>query len=43
MRTQTRYRRANTDLPHGVRSYRRFGMRLFAKLIAARVSMFLGR
>src|SRR6266567_4720089 len=43
MRTQTRYRRANTDLPHDVPSYRRFGMRLFAKLVTARVSMFLGR
>ena len=43
MRTQTRFRRANTDLLHDVLSYRRFGMRLFAKLVTARVSMFLGR
>jgi len=43
MRTQTRFRRANTDLPHDVPNYGRFGMRLFAKLVTARVSMFLGR
>src|SRR5216683_2880743 len=36
MRTQTRYRRANTDLPHDVPSYRRFGIGLFAKLVTAR-------
>jgi len=40
MRTQTRFRRANTDLPHECRITGDFGMRLFAKLVTARVSMF---
>ncbi|WP_246731443.1 hypothetical protein [Methylocapsa sp. S129] len=43
MRTQIQHRRADADLPRDVSCYRGFPMRLFAKLIAARVSMLLGR
>jgi hypothetical protein len=41
-RTQTRFRRADTDLPTGVPSYRGFGLKLLTRLIATRISMLLG-
>ena len=43
MRTHTKFRRADYPLPADVPSYRGFGPKLFAKLIAARFSMLLGR
>lgn len=43
MRTQTKFRQANSDIPNDAPSYRRFPIKLFSKLIAARMSMFLGR
>ena len=43
MRTQIEHRRADTDPPSDAPCYRGFPMRLFAKIIAARVSMLLGR
>lgn len=43
MRTQTRHRRSEKELPHDAPAYRRFPLRLFSKLIAARIAMFRGR
>jgi hypothetical protein len=43
MRMQTRDRRAETAIPSDAPAYSRFPMRLFAKLIRARIKMFLGR
>jgi hypothetical protein len=43
MRDQIEHRRANTDLPRDVPCYRGFPMKLYAKVISARVSMLLGR
>jgi hypothetical protein len=43
MRTQIEHRRADTGLPRDVRCYRGFPIRLYAKIISARVSMLLGR
>jgi hypothetical protein len=43
MRTQTRFRRSNTPLPDDVRGYPGFPAALFARLIGARLAMFLWR
>lgn len=43
MRTQTKFRRAEPELPKDAPSCRGFGGKLFARLIAARVAMTLGR
>lgn len=43
MRTQIRRRRSDTELPRDAPSYRAFPLKLFSKLIAARIAMFIGR
>jgi hypothetical protein len=43
MRTQIQHRRADSPLPRDLPCYRGFPMRLFAKIIAARVAMLVGR
>ena len=43
MRTQIEHRRADLPLPRDVPCYRGFPMRLFAKIIAARLAMLVGR
>jgi len=43
MRTQTKYRRAATELPRDAPSYRGYGFKLWGRLIAARLAMFIGR
>jgi len=43
MRTQTRYRRADTIIPDDAPSFPGFPARLFLKLIAARFAMLVGR
>jgi hypothetical protein len=43
MRTQIEHRRADSPLPRDLPCYRGFPMRLFAKIIAARVAMLVGR
>lgn len=43
MRTNTRFRQAVTEIGQEAPSYRRFPLRLFGKLIAARIDMVLGR
>jgi len=43
MRDQIEHRRADTDLPRDVPCYRGFPMRLYAKVISARVAMLLGQ
>jgi hypothetical protein len=43
MRDQIEHRRADTPLPSDAPGYPGFPMRLFAKIISARVSMLLGR
>jgi hypothetical protein len=42
MRNQIEHRRADTELPRDAPGYRGFPMRLFAKIIYARVAMALG-
>jgi hypothetical protein len=42
MRNQTRDRRAETDIPSDAPSFSRFPMRLYAKLIRARIEMLIG-
>ena len=43
MRTNTRFRQADTQIKQDAPSYRRFPLRLFTKLIVARLNMALGR
>jgi len=43
MRNQTQHRGAANELPRDVPSHRGFPPRLFAKIIAARIAMLLGR
>jgi hypothetical protein len=43
MRTQTKYRHADTAIPHDAPSYRRFPMKLFMKLIGSRFAMLIGK
>jgi hypothetical protein len=43
MRTQTRYRRADTAIPRDAPSYPGFPPKLFIKLIATRIAMLIGR
>jgi hypothetical protein len=43
MRTQIKHRRCDEELPRDAPSYRGFPLKLFAKLIAARIAMFMGR
>lgn len=43
MRTQTKFRLAETPIPRDAPSYQRFPMKLFGKLLASRVSMLIGR
>ena len=43
MRTQTRFRTANTPVPDDAPSYRRYPVKLFTKLIGARLAMLFGR
>jgi len=43
MRNQTRDRRAGTAIPTDAPSFARFPLRLFAKLLGARVAMLIGR
>ena len=43
MRDQIEHRRADSDPPRDVPCYRGFPMRLFAKIISARIAMLLGR
>lgn len=43
MRNQTRYRTATTPIPDDAPNYRRFPLRLFAKLIGAKLAMMIGR
>lgn len=40
MRTQTKFRQAQTAIPQDAPSYRRYPLKLFGKLIGARVAMF---
>lgn len=40
MRTQTKFRQAGTEIPLDAPSYRRYPMKLFGRLIGARISMF---
>jgi len=42
MRNQTRDRRSETDIPADAPSHPRFPMRLFAKIIRARIEMMVG-
>lgn len=43
MRTQTKFRTATTPIPRDARAYRRFPLKLFARLIGARIAMMIGR
>ncbi len=43
MRNQTQFRTARTEIPPDAPSYKRFPLRLFGKLISARIDMALGR
>lgn len=43
MRTQTRYRNAETPLPDDAPHYKRYPLKLFSRLIGARIAMMLGR
>lgn len=43
MRTQTKFRRADTKIPQDAPIYHRFPMKLFMKLIGARFAMLVGR
>ncbi len=43
MRTQTRYRQAVSPLPDDAPHYKRYPMKLFSRLIGARIAMMLGR
>ena len=42
MRTQTKYRSADTEIPHDAPSYRTYRMKLFRRLLGARILMFIG-
>jgi hypothetical protein len=43
MRTQTKYRLVDTEIPHDAPSYGRYPMKLVGKLLASRISMLIGR
>jgi hypothetical protein len=43
MRTQTKYRLVDTEIPHDAPSYRTYPMKLVVKLLASRLSMLFGR
>lgn len=43
MRTQTQCRKSATPIPQDAPAYRRFPMKLFGRLIAARLAMLFGR
>lgn len=43
MRTQTRFRPADSPMPADAPSYRRFPMKLFGRLLSARIAMLFGR
>jgi len=43
MRTQTKYRLADTEIPHDAPSYRKYPLKLFRRLLGSRISMLFGR
>ena len=43
MRTQTKYRLVDIEIPHDAPSYRTYPMKLVVKLLASRLSMLFGR
>jgi hypothetical protein len=43
MRTQTKYRLGDTEIPHDAPSYGRYPMKLVRKLLASRILMLIGR
>ena len=43
MRTQTKYRLADTEIPHDAPSYRKYPLKLFRKLLGSRIAMVFGR
>jgi hypothetical protein len=43
MRTQTKYRHADTAIPRDAPSYRKVPMKLYMKLIGSRFVMLIGR
>jgi hypothetical protein len=43
MRTQTKYRQADTVIPRDAPSYRRYPMKLFGRLLGSRIAMLFGR
>lgn len=42
MRTQTKYRLADTEIPHDAPSYRKYPLKLIGRLLGSRISMFFG-
>jgi len=43
MRTQTKYRHVNAEIPRDAPSYRRYPMKLFRRLLGSRIAMLFGR
>jgi hypothetical protein len=43
IRTQTKYRHADTDIPRDAPSYRRYPMKLFGRLLGSRIAMMFGQ
>jgi hypothetical protein len=43
MRTQTKFRLADTEIPQDAPSYHRYPIKLFRRLFGSRISMLLGR
>jgi hypothetical protein len=43
MRTQTKYRLVDTEIPHDAPSYRTYPMKLIGKLLTSRLSMLIAR
>ena len=43
MRTQTKYRNADTEMPLDAPSYRKYPMKLFRRLLGSRIAMLIGR
>lgn len=43
MRTQTKYRHADTEIPGDAPSYRRYPMKLFGRLLGSRIAMIFGQ
>jgi hypothetical protein len=43
VRTQTKYRSVNTEIPNDAPGYRTYPMKLIGKLLASRLAMLIGR